>query len=452
MKKYKVTVYIASHNYGKYLQAAIESVLRQTMDGWELLLINDNSSDNTRDIMELYRTDPRVKIFNTAGIGLPGIANMALKHARGEYIIRLDADDVFDDNILLVLGNYLDRHPECALVFPDFYLVDDFGGVISHQFRRPLYQANHSLDAPANGACTMIRTKVLGQIGGYREDLGAQDGFDLWTKVTRNHKCVNINLPLFFYRRHGANLTEDTSRILSARRIIKQDACRIDLDQQRPIIAVIPCRKHYDIYPDFWSKKLNGKALLDIAIETCLASNVFDKIVVTSDNCAVCTNMRKFKDKRLYFVERSKSSTLNSRSITETLEHVLKSLNFGNKGISVLSYIQAPFTITESLEESLYTLLLNNADSAFAVEETQEVLYKRSPHGLIPITPLEGIKSDFDIVYAGAPTATASRNANLKTGSLTGARISHFVIPKAEAFFIRAKQDYEIAKILKKLK
>jgi CMP-N-acetylneuraminic acid synthetase len=308
------------------------------------------------------------------------------------------------------------------------------------------------LDVPANGACTLVRKKILEEIGGYREDLGAQDGFDLWTKVSRQHKCANVNLPLFFYRRHGANLTENVGRILSARRVIKQDACTIDLARQRPIIAVIPCRKHYDIYPDFWSKKLNGKTLLDIAIESCLLSKVFDKVVVTSDNPAVRKNMARFKDERLCFVERSKSSTLNSRSVVETLEHVTRTLGMEGEGITVLSYIQAPFTTVASLEEALYTLLLNNADSAFAVEEMQEVLYKRAPHGLLPITPQGGIKSDFDVVYAGAPTATASKNVNFKTGSLTGARISHFVIPKEEAFFIRTKRDYEIAKLLGRIK
>lgn len=449
-KKPKITVYISSHNYGRYLQEAIESVLRQTIDGWELLLINDNSTDNTAEVMRLYKSDKRIKVFHTAGLGLPGVANLALKHAKGEYILRLDADDVFDENILLVLGHYLDRHPDYALVFPDYFLVDDAGGLIRHESRKSLYSANHSMDVPANGACTMVRTKILRKIGGYREDLGAQDGFDLWTKVSRQYKCANVNLPLFFYRRHGANLTENAGRILNARRTIKQDACKADLDRQRPIIAVIPCRKHYDIYPDLWSKKLGGKALLDIAIETCIASKVFDKIVVTSDNTAVKAHMRRFKDKRLCFVERSKASTLNSKSVVETLEHVCKELKVGTKGITVLSYIQAPFTTTESLEEALYTLLLNNTHSAFAVEELSEVLYKRSPHGLVPITPSSGITSDFDTVYAGAPTATASRNSNFKTGSLTGSRIAHFVIPKNEAFFIRSQRDYEIAKILKK--
>src|SRR5262245_6069839 len=125
----KVTVYVVSHNYGRFLPEAIESVLRQHYEDWELLLIDDNSTDNTAEVMRLYESDPRVRIFRTTGIGLPAVANLALREARGDYLIRLDGDDVFDENILFVMTSYLDRHPELALVFPDYYLMDEGGEI-----------------------------------------------------------------------------------------------------------------------------------------------------------------------------------------------------------------------------------------------------------------------------------------------------------------------------------
>ncbi|MFC1807379.1 glycosyltransferase family 2 protein [Candidatus Omnitrophota bacterium] len=451
MKKPKISVYIPSRNYGKYLQEAIESVLRQTVDSWELLLIDVGSSDNTRDLMALYKSDPRVRVFTTEDTQLPQVANFALKQSRGDYIIRLDADDVFDANILLVLSNYLDRYPDVALVFPDYFLVDDHGGIIHYEGRQTIYHSNHLLNMPANGACTMVRKKVLKNIGGYREDLGAQDGFDLWTKVLeKQHKCANVNVPLFYYRRHGKNLTTDQTRILSAKRTIKKDASSINLDKYRPIIAVIPCREHYDIYPDLWSKKLNKKPLLDIAVETCIASKIFDKIIVTSDTADVQDNMVQYKDKRLQFIERSRESTIYSSSVVHTLEYINKILKNKWKGLTVLSYIQAPFTSTQNLEEAVYTLIYNNADSAFSVEEFGEDVYRRTPHGLTPLNPQGRVKSDFDKIYASARTSVATRNINIRTGTLTGAKMAYFVIPKEEAFFINTKRDFEIANILKK--
>jgi glycosyltransferase involved in cell wall biosynthesis len=115
----RITVYIASRNYGRFLGEAIESVLRQTVDDWELLLIDDGSTDDTSQVMDLYRGHPRIKIHRTDGIGLPAVSNLALREAKGDYIIRLDGDDFFDENILLILGSYLDRDGELALVFPD---------------------------------------------------------------------------------------------------------------------------------------------------------------------------------------------------------------------------------------------------------------------------------------------------------------------------------------------
>jgi len=450
MKDIKITVYIVSHNYGRYLQEAIESVLRQTTGKWELLIIDDNSTDNTQEVAALYRNDRRIKILTTKGLGLPSVANLASRLARGEYIIRLDADDVFDENILLVLSNYLDRHPEAAFIFPDYYLVDQQGEVIHCESRQRMYQNNHLLDIPANGACTMIRKTVLLEIGGYREDLGAQDGFDLWTKVLRKHKCANVNLPLFYYRRHGENLTDNHIRIFTARRAIKKDAVKAKLEENRPVIAVIPCRKNYDFVPNLWNKKLGKKTLLDIAVQTCLASSVFDKVVVTSDTDTVKKYLAKYRDPRLSFVKRSSESTLNSRSIVSTLEHITSVLGCAENGITVLSYIQAPFTTTEMLEEAVFTLLLNDTDSAFAVEEIKENVFKRTSFGLMPINFQGRVKSDFDFVFKEIMASLAARHSNFKTGSLTGSRVSYFTIPKDEIFFIQTKRDYEIAKILKR--
>ncbi len=448
MSKVKITVYTTSHNYGKYLQDAIESVLRQTIDSWELLLFNDGSTDNTQAIMDLYKGDSRIRIFNSEGIGLSRIANLALKHSKGKYILRLDADDVFDENILLVLSNCLDKNSDIALVFPDYFLIDKLGRIIVQERRQSIYHSNHTLDMPANGACTLIRKKILEELGGYSEDLKAQDGFDLWSRVIHKYKCSNINIPLFYYRRHDGNLTDKQQHILTARRKIKQNAGTINLKKYGPINAVIPCRKNYDIYPDLWSKEVNGKTLLDIAIQICLSSTLFDNIIVACDNTAVKDIISKYHDTRLKFFERSSESTIISRSVAFTLEDIIKHFNLGWNGLLLLDYIQAPFNTVEILEEAIYTLILNDATSSFAVEEVDLPLYRRTPYGLTHINAYGNLKSDFDVIYVEARTALATRNINIKPGSLTGNKIVNFVVPKDEVFFIQTKRDYEIARML----
>lgn len=444
----KVTIYVPSKNYGRFLQQAVESVLRQSMDDWELLLFDDGSTDNSAEVMRLYEGDPRVRVFHTGGLGLPGVANFALREARGKYLIRLDGDDVFEENILLVLANHLDRNPGVALVFPDYFLIDEGGNIFAHERREQLGTANHSLDQPAHGACTMIRKEVLEKLGGYRVDLGAQDGFDLWTRITRDNKCANVNVPLFFYRRHGSNLTENQGRILNARRTIKKDSCAPELEKHKPIVAVIPCRRLYDIHTDLWKQKLNGVNLLGRAIENCLASPLFDKVVVASDNPEVQETMANYADPRLCFFERRPEETLRSRPINVTLERLIPEMNLSWDGMTVLSYIQSPFATTETLEEAIYTMVMNHADSSFAVNQMDRPVFRRSEHGLVPVVQERGFNSDFDALYAEARIALATRNANLKVGSLTGTKIVNFVVSQDESFFIHTQRDLEIARIM----
>ena len=79
------------------------------------------------------------------------------------------------------------------------------------------------LDQPAHGACTMIRTKILKEMGGYDESFNKQDGYDLWIRLIDSHKVSNINLPLFYYRQHSKSLTSDKLDLLKTRgKIIKK--------------------------------------------------------------------------------------------------------------------------------------------------------------------------------------------------------------------------------------
>ncbi len=443
-----ISVYIPCRNYGRYLTKAIESVLRQTYENWELIVIDDASTDNTQDVMKFYRGHPQISLHRTDGIGLPAVCNFAMSRAKGDFVIRLDGDDVFDDNILLVLGTYLMQHSDVALVFPDYYLVDDFGEIFAHEKRQSLYKDNHMLDMPPNGACTLVRKNVLEELGGYREDLGAQDGFDLWSRIRDKYKSANVNLPLFYYRRHGANLTTNTSRILAARRQIKKDAVREKLNSFLPVIAVIPCRRNYDFVPDLWRREINGLSLLERDIEVCLASEMIDRVVVACDNPDAENVVRKYDDIRLSFYLRDSKSTIRTASIVPTLEKIARSFDPDLKGITVLRYIQTPFVTTGTLDEAVTSLVMNEAESSCGVEALNTKLFRRSPHGLEALNRESQIHSDFDTVFRDSSTFTAVLNRNFIRGTLTGASAVYFEVSAPECFFIDSEQDFKIAKIL----
>lgn len=449
MTKPKITVYCISQKYGQYLEQAVESVLQQTTDNWELLLIDNASVDKTASVIEYYQNDSRVRTFRLQeSKNLPSICNFAVEKANGDYLIRLDGDDFFDENILLILANWLDRNSEHDLVFPDYYLVTESGEVFSHQRREKITGKNHLLDVPANGACTMIRTETLRALGGYREDLGAQDGFDLWAKIFDHKKFANINLPLFFYRRHGKNMTERPSLIQDARRRIKLDAIEDQLEKFRPISLVIPCRENYDFRKDVWDASFTQSTLLRLCLSKFISSKLADHIIVACDNEAVRDILAEFEDERILFHLRQKEETFRSTPLAPSLTKALKKHDPDATGTALVTYCQTPFVSTATVEEALTTLAMNDVDSSMGVELVEDPIYKRDAHGLLRISQNSGFSSDFDQLYKETNCVLATRSRNLAKGSLLGSEKALFVVPSSEHFFIDSRQKLEIAEIL----
>ena len=91
----------------------------------------------------------------------------------------------------------------------------------------------------------MIRVKTLREIGGYSDEFSCQDGYDLWLKMLEVGGIVNVNLPLFFYRQHGSNLTRSTEKILKTRAKIKKKHTQSSFKNQKNAVAVIPVRGHF---------------------------------------------------------------------------------------------------------------------------------------------------------------------------------------------------------------
>ena len=212
-----VTIYITNYNYGAYLEQAIQSVLNQTFTDYELIIIDDGSTDDSKDIIGQYQKYKNIFTIFQKNKGLNASNNIALNLSRGEYIIRLDADDYFVSQAIELMVSELNRNQDHVLVFPDYYHVDEKGNIIE-EIKRHDFTNNVSLfDQPAHGACTMIRTEILKSIGGYDEEFNRQDGYDIWLKISRLYQVKNISLPLFYYRQHQKSITKNESQLFDTR-------------------------------------------------------------------------------------------------------------------------------------------------------------------------------------------------------------------------------------------
>ena len=162
-----VSVVITAHNYGKYLRESIESVLSQHFDDYELIIVNDASTDNSGDILRLYESNPKITIINLhTNVGLSKAANISIKRASGDFIIRLDADDYFDENILLILCNFLLRHPAYGMVYPDYYEVTKHRELVDVVRQQKARDEVKLLDRSALAAGALYRNSCYEAIGG----------------------------------------------------------------------------------------------------------------------------------------------------------------------------------------------------------------------------------------------------------------------------------------------
>ena len=451
----KITVYIPCRHYGRYLRQAIESVLKQTLPDWELVVVDDGSEDETARVAGHFREKhpERIRVIRHAPArGLPFSANTALEAARGEYILRLDADDFLDENALLVLSSYLDRHPEVALVYPNFIYVDEAGSYLNVEQRKRVGEEAKLLDLPAHGAGTMARKRVLKSLGGYDESYGAQDGYELWLKVLPRHGIANVATPLFFYRQHGASQSRDQNRLLEARRQIKQ--AMMDSRNGRAglrIAAIVQAKNTYAHLPNVVLREMAGSRLIDYTLEAALRAELFEKILVTTDDPEVVRHCRGVQGISAMLRSSGLSGERTSENqvaldATTYLERELGS----RPDILVLLSVHAPLRTAAHIREAVNTLILYGADSVVSVCEDVDLHFVHGPHGLAPLNPAmhRQIRLEREGLYESNGAVRALWRRILAEQDLSGTQVGHIVMARQDSFQIKTPFDLQLIEYL----
>lgn len=222
----KVSVVTVTFNRQDFIREAIDSVLAQSFAQWELLIIDDASTDDTEKIvMEYSVKDFRIKYFrNEKNLGIAKTRNRGLSLARGEYIAPLDSDDVWlDKNKLQKQVEFLDINQDYALLGGGIMHIDAH----SKPLKKVLYPVYDSTIRniilqfnPFPQSSLLFRKKVALECGGYSESYKICDDYDLWLKMGMKYKFTNIPQVLAGYRVHGTNITH-TKRLTTAREILE---------------------------------------------------------------------------------------------------------------------------------------------------------------------------------------------------------------------------------------
>lgn len=206
-----ISLIITAHNYAQYVERAIRSALDQSLGNseYEILVINDASTDHTAEVLENYQEE--VRVFNLEqNLGLAGARNFGIQKAKGQFIIFLDADDYIHRDLLKVQKLFLEENTKLDAVSTDYYLVNERGERIEHVCaeEKPI-------------ACgIMFRKDFLYNIGLYDEKFRAREEEDLRIRWTEQYNIYNLIVPLYRYRMHDANLTKNTSAMEEHRELL----------------------------------------------------------------------------------------------------------------------------------------------------------------------------------------------------------------------------------------
>lgn len=217
----KTSVIITTYNCASFLPMAIDSVLNQTFQNFELIIVDDGSTDNTKEIVSKYKqsSDGRIKYLYQKNKGPSSARNTGLKAATGEYITFLDSDDYWDITFF-EKGLKMLEDGKYDIVVSDNYRTElRKGEIISKTVvkRSDLLEKNHNLffeflkkDLIGGPSRTISKKKIFDEIGGYDEALWLHQEWDLWIRFFKTPRKIGLlREPLYYYhvRNDGSNIT-----------------------------------------------------------------------------------------------------------------------------------------------------------------------------------------------------------------------------------------------------
>ncbi|MCF7814795.1 MAG: glycosyltransferase family 2 protein [Candidatus Cloacimonetes bacterium] len=196
----KVSVISACYNHGMYITEMLESVLNQTYKDFEIIIVNDGSTDNTKEILNDLKHD-KIKIYHTENYGPAHARNYAIQRAKGEYIVNLDADDKIAPTFLGKCVSVMDANPKVGIVYSDVVIFGAEKGLF--ELKEATIQNMLYENRIVANAC--FRRTDWKKTSGYSSDLkyGLED-YDFWLSIIElNREIIKINEQLMFYRRYS---------------------------------------------------------------------------------------------------------------------------------------------------------------------------------------------------------------------------------------------------------
>lgn len=203
----RISIVLPIYNGERYVRESIDSIRNQTFQDWELIIVNDCSTDSTPDIINEYaKLDGRIRIINNiTNQKLPKSLNIGFKNASGEYLTWTSDDNYYLPEALGGMLNILEKYPKAAMVCGNMDIIDSRGKVVGCEVP---YDDSKLALYNGIGACFLYRRMVWEEVGEYDTSLFLVEDYDYWLRVRERYGVIlHLDTVLYRYRRHEQSLS-----------------------------------------------------------------------------------------------------------------------------------------------------------------------------------------------------------------------------------------------------
>lgn len=206
-----ISIVLPAYNQAHFLPQSLDSIFAQTCRDFELIVVNDGSTDDTANVLADYQRRHAFAVIEQANQGLPGALNTGFRQARGEYLTWTSSDNIMLPNMLEVLSKALDDNPAVGLVYADRYLITDDGENLG-RFDLPEYDPHLLLHVNMVHCCFLYRRACMAQVGLYDPEFIYGEDWEYWIRISRHFRMKHIPQALYHYRLHGTSMTSELMR------------------------------------------------------------------------------------------------------------------------------------------------------------------------------------------------------------------------------------------------
>lgn len=203
------SVIVANYNNGDYIDEMVESVMNQSYSSWELIIVDDGSTDKSKSILEKYKKDPRVSvIFNSKNQGPATCLNIGLKHAKGTIIGRLDSDDKLDSSALHEMTLAHETHPKASLICSHCLAWHSESNRTELWNRYTDPKSKSLIEKCTVGHFATWKKAASNQISPVNEQLKKAVDLDLYLRLEEVGQIIFWDKPLYWYRQHEGGISQ----------------------------------------------------------------------------------------------------------------------------------------------------------------------------------------------------------------------------------------------------